>query len=275
MGDWADDAEALSNLIPDNDEDDGPPLDGEDWTGWGGAILEALDHRNRRNSDMATQTKERVKIITPEFRVSFPQVFQARKINENDPNEKAKFSVLMLFRIKETAKSKELGEKVVNIDELKGAVRKILFDKFRENWRAKTEERKADGSKVIHLPFRDGMETGKKDKDGFGEGVVFCSASTLQRPGLIDGQKKEIMTANEFYGGCYARAEINPYWYNYKNLKQGVSLGLQNLQKIRDGEPFSGRSKPEEAFDAIEPPEGAAPAGAGAGAVRTDDPMGL
>lgn len=216
------------------------------------------------------QVKERIKIITPEFRVSFPAVFEARKVNQNDPNEKPKFSVMMLFRTAESEASKKLGEKVVKIDEIKEAVRKVLFNKFGEAWRQEVEKRKGDGTPLIRLPFKDGNAPEKRDKDGFGPGVIYCSATSLQRPGLIDAQKKEILNASEFYGGCYARAELNPFFYSVLG-NQGVSLGLQNLQKIRDGEPFSGKSKAEDAFDAIEAPEGAAPAGA----ANNGDPMGL
>jgi len=33
--------------------------------------------------------------------------------------------------------------------------------------------------------------------------------------------------------------------------KHGVSFGLQNLQKMNDGEPFSGKTKAEDDFESI------------------------
>ena len=218
---------------------------------------------------MATQQKqERVKIVTPEFRVSFPQVFQARKVNPQDPNEKAKFSVQMIFRVKATAESEKRGEKVVDISPLKAAVIRILQEKLGQNWQQEIAKTKGDGSKLYRLPFRDGNGVEKKDAEGYGDGTVYCTASSVMKPGIIDAQKVEILNPQDFYGGCYARATISPYWYEVMGNK-GVSFGLQNIQKIRDGVPFSGRTKPEDDFDAIAEPGGATPVGAAAG-----DPLG-
>ena len=45
--------------------------------------------------------------------------------------------------------------------------------------------------------------------------------------------------------------------YAYEKMgNAGVSIGLNNLQLVRDGEPFSGRRKAEEAFSAIEGADG-------------------
>ena len=220
----------------------------------------------------ATGKQERVKIATPEFRASFPSVFQARKVNQTDPNEKAKFSIQMLFRVTETAESKKRGEKVVDITPLKQAVMKILADKLGAGWQAEVRKTKGDGSPLYRLPFRNGDSPEKKDTEGYGPGIVFCTASSVMKPGVIDGQKNDILDPADVYGGCYMRATVSPFWYDTRGNK-GVSFGLQNIQKIRDGEPFSGRTKATDDFDAIEAPAGAT-AGAAAGA-ETGDPLGL
>ena len=74
---------------------------------------------------------------------------------------------------------------------------------------------------------------------------------------------------SDVYGGMYARAKINAYFWEYMG-KMGVSLGLQHVQKLRDGETFSGRGKAENDFDSVDVPQGAsaaaaAPAGAASG----------
>lgn len=207
---------------------------------------------------MTTQTADKkadrtkLKLTTPEFRVSFPSVFEAKKVNETDA--KAKFSVQMLFRVGATKESTAAGEKVVDITALKQAVANCLTEKFGAD--------KAKWPKNLRLPFRDGKE---KDYDGYGEGVIFVGASSTMKPGLVDSNVQPIITPNEFYGGCYARATINPYYYDVKGNK-GVAFGLQNIQKLRDGEPFSGRAKAEDDFDAIAAGEG--------GASTAADPLG-
>lgn len=180
---------------------------------------------------------DRVKIVTPEFRVSFPQVFEAKAVN---PGDKVKFTVQMLFRVK--ADLAKLDEKPVDLAPLKNAVVQVLVQKFGPD--------KTKWPKGLRIPFRDGKE---KDYDGYGEGVVFCTATSLMKPGLVDAALQPIISPSDFYGGCYARATVNPYYYDTKGNK-GVAFGLQNIQKIRDGEPFSGRGKPENDFDAIDVP---------------------
>ena len=112
---------------------------------------------------MAEAKKERIKLVTPVCRVSYPSVFQAKKVNPDDKNATAKFSLVMLFRTEKTEASRKLGEKVVDIEPLKAAVRKVLFDKFGEGWRTELTKKKADGSPLIRLPFRSGTEEAKKD----------------------------------------------------------------------------------------------------------------
>ena len=53
---------------------------------------------------------------------------------------------------------------------------------------------------------------------------------------------------SEVYSGIYGRASINFYAYNAKASK-GIACGLQNVQKIRDGEPLGGHSRAEDDFD--------------------------
>ena len=49
------------------------------------------------------------------------------------------------------------------------------------------------------------------------------------------------MTRSEVYSGVYGRASINFYAFN-SNGNKGIACGLNNLQKIRDGEPLGGKS---------------------------------
>lgn len=172
--------------------------------------------------------KDAKQVLTPEFRVSFPAVFQPKAAAEG---QEPKYSIVMLF------------PKTTDLTPLKAAVRAAIVEK----WGAD----QAKWPKGLRLPFRDGSE---KDYEGY-ENVTFCTASTKNRPGLVDQNVQPIINAEEFYGGCYARATIAAFAYD-KAGNKGVSWGLRNVQKMRDGEPFSGRTKPENDFDAIPMPEG-------------------
>jgi hypothetical protein len=178
------------------------------------------------NEAKEKKVAKNTQILTPEFRVSFPSVFQKKAAAEG---QEPKYSIVMLV------------PKTTDLTAMKQAVVDALTEKWGPD--------KAKWPKGLRLPFRDGSE---KDYEGY-ENVVFCSASTKNRPGLVDRDVKPIIDPNEFYGGCYARATVAAFAYD-KAGNRGVSFGLRNIQKTRDGEPFSGRSKPENDFDSLPVP---------------------
>ena len=99
------------------------------------------------------------------------------------------------------------------------------------------------------MPLYDGdgvMDNGEP----FGEECRGCwvvRASSKVRPSVVDQDIQPILDPNGFYSGCYARASVNFFAFN-QNGNRGVGCGLNNIQKIADGEPLSGRTTPEEDF---------------------------
>lgn len=178
------------------------------------------------------------KVITPEFRVGFPRVFKAHAVNEGGEE---KFSIVCLF------------PKGADLSKLKAAAKAAAVEK----WGDKIP-------KKLRSPFKDSGE--KSEYDGFDEDCINISPASKYKPGLVDENVEPIIVETDFYGGCYARASVNAYAYQHPKGGPGVSFGLLNVQKLRDGDPFSGKSTPEEDFDAVPPaPEGdaAPPAGDG------------
>lgn len=175
---------------------------------------------------MADLTKDQWRksktVVTPQFRVSFPHVFKPHAF---DDKQKAKYSIVMLF------------DKTHNISALKQAADAAAVEK----WGAD----KTKWPKNLRSPFRDGNE--KSDLAGYA-GTIFVSASTERKPGLINRDKVAIELEEDFYGGCYARAEIVAFAYDNMGNK-GVSFALNNIQKIKDGDAFSGRKAAEVVFD--------------------------
>lgn len=163
------------------------------------------------------------RVITPEFRVSFPQVFTPKAFEDQEP----KYSVVMLF------------DKKTDLASLK----KAAFNAAVEKWGSKEKF-----PKNLRMPFRDGSE--RSDTPGY-EGTIFISASSKNQPGLVNGKREAILDQKDFYAGCYARAELIAFAY-VKAGNKGVSFSLQNVQKLRDGTPFSGRKNAEDVFDAVE-----------------------
>lgn len=171
-----------------------------------------------------------VKVMTPDFRVSFPTVFEAKAM---PGAEKKKFGLVALFNMEAINKSPEQLKKwkeMIRVAELAIA----------EKW---PKGRPTN----LQTPFRKGEE--KAQFDGYGEGVIFVSLTTMTKPGVVDGKLTPIIDPAEFYAGCYARATVNAYAWTFAG-KNGVSFGLQNVQKLRDGDRFGGRTNAEDDFDA-------------------------
>lgn len=173
------------------------------------------------------QKNQGIKITTPVFMVSYPQVFEPKAFNDQKP----KYSITMLFDKKKT-----------NLTELQKAAMKQAVEEFgpKEEW--------PDSFK---WPFRDGDK--KKDQDGYA-GCTYVRASTLNKPGVVDKDVIQIdPDSGDFYAGCYAIATIVVKSYN-KNGGTGVAMYLQNIQKVRDGEPLAmgGGAKAEDDFKPVD-----------------------
>jgi hypothetical protein len=157
-------------------------------------------------------------IMTPRFRASYPKLFKAEL---NEMSGKLEYSVVALFK---------KGE---DLSKLKKAAEDLLVEKLGAD--------RAKWPKKLKSPFRDQSE---REKDGVlpaghEEGAVFITLKSESKPGVINGNLEPIIDASEIYAGCLCLATVRPYYYD-KNGNKGVSLGLQNVQKVADGEPLGG-----------------------------------
>lgn len=200
-----------------------------------------------------------VEALTPVFRISYPNVFTARAASEG---QKPKYSISMIFPKTFTKEycdkfSAKVDEQLALYNGLKTAVYHAIVQKWGPD--------KTKWPKNLKLPFRDGSE---KDQDGYGPDVVFVNASSDNKPGVVDQGVQAIIEPSKFYGGAYGRAKVRAFAYD-KAGNKGVAFGLNNVQLVADGEPFSSRSTPEEDFTSI-----AQPGGQPAGASAAKDPLG-
>lgn len=172
-------------------------------------------------------------LVTPEFRVSYPKVF---KPEMNKLSNQMEYSLIALFK---------KGE---DLSKLKKAAEEAIAQKWGPD--------KTKWPKNLKNPFRDQSDKAK-DIDGkrvlpsgHEEGAVFLTLKTKQKPAVVDEQVQPIMDETQFYAGCYARAAVSVYAYDQAG-NRGVSFGLTSIQKLRDGEPFSGRPTPEQSFTPV------------------------
>lgn len=179
-----------------------------------------------------------VKLVTPRFRVSFPQVWTAKAVGDGVP----RFTVVSLF-----APATMLATPVppcLTSDKAAWAGLLAACDKLaREAWKKSYQEAKLAGGYT--LPFHKGTE---KEYAGYGEGIVFSTLSAYKnRPGVVDKDgKTPILSESDFYPGCYARASITPYIPS--KFPKTMCFGLNNLQKLDEGERLDSFTSAEEDF---------------------------
>lgn len=177
---------------------------------------------------MSTTTEQPTKVKTGKVRLSYVNVFEPRAVNDEEGAEK-KYSASIIV-------SKSDKEQVKVIKDAIEAAKEMGKSK----WGGQIP-------KKLKLPLRDGDE--EREDDEAYAGSYFFTASSKTKPGIIDLAKKEITDPEELYSGCYARVSLNFYPFN-SNGSKGVACGLNNIQKLKDGEHLGGsRLKAEDDFD--------------------------
>lgn len=98
---------------------------------------------------------------------------------------------------------------------------------------------------TIKTPLRDG-DLERPDDEPYANSY-FVNANSASAPGIVDADRQPITERSEMYSGIYGRASINFYAFNV-NGNRGIACGLNNLQKLRDGEPLGGKASAESDF---------------------------
>lgn len=102
---------------------------------------------------------------------------------------------------------------------------------------------------TLKTPLRDG-DAERPDDPAYANSY-FVNANSITAPGVVDADRQPIIDTSEVYSGVYGRASINFYAYATKTAK-GISCGLNNLMKVKDGDPLGGHSRAEDDFADLE-----------------------
>jgi len=167
------------------------------------------------------------KVVTGKVRLSYARLFEAQSFNGSDP----KYSTVILI----PKSDKETLKKIRNAQ---AAAAEAGKDKFKNKTIPKN----------LATTLRDGDEDADTMQNPEYTGHFYMNVSSKNKPGVVDRDLNPIIDAGEVYSGCYARVSLNFFAYNVAG-KQGISAGLNNVQKIADGEPLGGSaSSPESDF---------------------------
>ncbi len=97
----------------------------------------------------------------------------------------------------------------------------------------------APAQPAIPLYDGDGLRPGGEAFGPECKGHWVLRASSKQRPEVVDINVQPILTPSDIYSGMYGRVSIN--FFAYANSgKKGIGCGLNNVQKLADGEPLGG-----------------------------------
>lgn len=173
-------------------------------------------------------------MITPLVRFSYLNAFEPKP----DPQGTLKYSVSILVQKTDTAGLKSL-QAAINAAVQKG----LDNNKFTQAQ-----------VKGLRLPLRDGDEEFDNGNRGPEyKGCFFFNASSKNKPGIVKAQKDSppvpIFDPDEFFSGCYGRADVGFFPYNQAG-NRGIGAGLNNLMMVKEGERLDGRQKAEDAFGA-------------------------
>ena len=169
------------------------------------------------------------KVITgPETRWSYANVWDAKSINGGAP----KFSVSLIIP-KSDRKT---------LEKIRAAIQAAYEE---GQGKLKGNGKSVPALSALKTPLRDG-DTERPDDEAYAN-AYFVNANSSTAPGIVDADRQPIIDRSEVYSGVYGRASINFYAFN-SNGNRGIACGLNNLQKVRDGEPLGGKSRAEDDF---------------------------
>lgn len=171
---------------------------------------------------------KKTKVVIP-CRISYAHIWEG----EPDDKGKIKYSAAILIPKDDTK----------TIAKIEAAIKAAI-----EEGKSKLANAKGIVPKNIKLPLRDADDEGVDDPAY--EGMMFFNASSTRKPQIVDRHVQNILDPEEVYSGCYCNVSINFFAFNTEGNK-GIAAGLNNIQKVRDGERLAGGSTAEEDFDVL------------------------
>lgn len=165
------------------------------------------------------------KVVTGVVRLSYANVWEPKSINGGAE----KYSVSIIIPKSDTK----------TVAAINAAV-EAAIEEGRGKFGGKIPNRSA-----LKLPLRDG-DIDRPDDEAYADSY-FVNANSNTAPEIVDKALNPIMRRSEVYSGVYARVSVNFYAFN-SNGNRGIACGLNNIQKIRDGEPLGGKSSAADDF---------------------------
>ena len=186
---------------------------------------------------MATSKEKKPRLTSPTGIACFEHVWEPHAMEEGKDK---KYSLLLVFTPEVSGDMKKA------LAELKQKCMAAATEKFGEDaWRAMHKKGK------FRFPWRKGDEYEDYGAPFTDDGAMFCVFQSTSPPGVVDRRAKPITDRSDFYSGALARVTYAVWAYD-SNGNKGVTLLLNNVQKIKDGERLSGKPSAEDDFEGVE-----------------------
>lgn len=175
------------------------------------------------------------RVLTCECRLSYCNLVEPRKVNPNDPNEKAKYSVTLLIPKNQDA----------CVADIMASIEAAHQEAINGVWKGLVPQ---------YAPILHDGDGCRPDGQHYGPECAGCwviTASTVRKPQVVHQSNIKVELApTDIYSGMYARVTIN--FYGYANRQKGIACGLGNVMKTKDGDPLSGGSIAANDFEGLE-----------------------
>ena len=189
---------------------------------------------------------EKKSLITPLVRFSYPTLFQPRLNTSKNkkPDDKPRYSIVGLVLPFDKMPADDQAR-------LRAILQACLDCGYEKFGKEKVDLLRGDGK------FKIGFREDIRSKGYPEEFKWFIQPWSNNRPGVVsnfrgpDGKPIPITDASAVYAGCWGRLSVRPFTYDTDGNK-GVSLGLSNVQKIRDDKRLDNKVAAEDEFEATE-----------------------
>lgn len=174
-----------------------------------------------------------IHLITGKGRFNYPYVFKPRE-EEDDKGARYTVDFLISKKDRETVK----------------ALRKAIWDAIVANKEFLKIKRDLNDLDDLPESFKYPLKDGDR-KDNAGEeyeGCFYITPWSKDKPGIVGPGVRPIEDPQEFYSGCYGRISISIGTFDYKG-KRGLSIFLNNIQKLADGDRLDNRRSAFQDFD--------------------------
>ena len=168
-------------------------------------------------------------LVTGRVRISYEHLLKAYA---QQPGAEEKFSVTILLPKTDVATKQKID----------AAIAAAINDGVTNKWKGVRPPN-------IPTPIWDGDGV-RQSGEPFGPECKGCwvfTASSKNRPEVVDTNVQPILDSTQIYSGMYARISINFFPYDAAG-KRGIGCGLSNVQKLDDGEPLGGRTTAADDF---------------------------